>query len=217
MPIIEKTEILGLHWEGTYRLRTGNRSGILVQNAGQENVSIVFHAEDFTSSTHGGYDVFGIHLGQSDVLTFLPTDDRVMTGRFVDCRKDSVTLHKEVVLQFQGNPDRALAVERGIAHCFDNLVGMVTVNQPRLYVDFFNPDFVPPTDVLNVSRDTESRDFPIVRVNRFAAPHWFCRLARRRQRRQIQRNPMQQHPFRFVHPEHGVVTFVPGVSDEQAE
>ena len=74
--IVEETCIPGLHWERTYRIPTSksSRSSILVQSPGQGNVPVVYHAEDFTVSDHKGYHVYGIHVGQVDVLTLsLPT------------------------------------------------------------------------------------------------------------------------------------------------
>lgn len=192
--VLEATAIQGLYWIRSYRIRTAARSGIIIQNPGQENVSVVYHADDFTTSRHGGYDVYGIHLGQVDMLTFLATDGRIMTGHFVDCRADSPTLHEQVTIHFGGDPDRALVIERGIAQ----LVGMVTLNQPRLYFDFSNPDFKSATDVLNVARGTPIERFPVVHVNRYLAPWWLARLSRKAQRIRLRAGRTAVHPLRFV-------------------
>jgi len=87
--ILEKTEIDGLYWIRNYYLKTSAHSRIVLPNPGQGNFTIVHHAHDFADAEHGGYEVYGIHLGQVDVLTFLATDDRIMTGHFVDCREGS--------------------------------------------------------------------------------------------------------------------------------
>jgi dTDP-4-dehydrorhamnose 3,5-epimerase len=120
-----------------------------------------------------------------------------MRGHFVDCRAGSPTLHRETSLEFVGDPDRALVVERGIAHIFDNLLGMVTMNQPRLYWDVKNPDFDTTADVVNVPRDTPTKDFPVVQTNRFRAPAWLCGLSRKAQRIGLRTGPTHNHPFRF--------------------
>lgn len=194
--IEEKTSIDGLYWIRNYFVKSTEMSRIVLPNPGQGNFSIVHHASDFSEAGHGGYEIYGIHLGQVDVLTFLATDDRVMRGHFVDCRKGSPTLHRDVTLEFKGNPDRALVIDRGIAHIFDNLVGMVTLNQLRKYWDFANPDFNPSVDVYNVPRGTAPRDFPVLQVNRFAAPHWLCRIVNKTQRMALRKQETwSTHPI----------------------
>lgn len=196
--VIESTSIPGLHWIRTYGLASTERSRIVLPLQGQGNFSVVYHAEDFSESLHGGYDHYGIHIGQVDVLTFLATDGRQMRGHFVDCRAESGTLHREQEVLFVGDPDKALVVDRGIAHIFDNLKGMVTLNQMRLFVEFGNSDFSSGVDVINVPRDTPVARFPRVRVNRFRAPNWICRLAVKAQRLQLRHGLAQRnHPFKF--------------------
>jgi len=195
--VLETTEIPGLYWIRTYYLRTSAHSRIVLPNPGQGNFTAVYHGSDFADREHNGYEVYGIHLGQVDVLTFLATDGRIMKGHFVDCRKGSSTLHHGVSLAFGGDPDRALVIDRGIAHIFDNLTGMVTLNQMRLFLDVKNPDFDPNIDVLNVPRDTPPAEFPEVQVNRFHSPVWLCRLTRKAQRIQLRRGINNHHPFKF--------------------
>jgi hypothetical protein len=196
--IVAKTELPGLYWVRNYYLRTSRHSRIVLPSPGQGTFTAVYHGSDFAESAHNGYEVYGIHLGQVDVLTFLATDGRRMSGHFVDCREGSPTLHQTASLEFGGDPDRALVIERGIAHIFDNLTGMVTLNQMRIYMDFKNPDFDPNIDVLNVARGTSPELFPVVRVNRIWSPTWLCRLALKVQRMQLRRGIKGSHPFRFI-------------------
>jgi hypothetical protein len=195
--VLERTPIPGLYWIRTYFLRTSDQSRIILPLPGQGNFTAVYHSQDFSAASHGGYDVYGIHLGQVDVLTFLAADDRTMIGHFVDCRRASQTLHEDLRIEFKGNPDRALVIERGIAHIFDNLLGMVTLNQPILYFDYTNPDFDPNIDVVNVPRDTASKLFPVLSTNRFRMSSWMCRLALKWQRIQLRKGFQDYHPFRF--------------------
>ena len=195
--IVETTDLPGLYWIRTYFLRISDYSRIVMPSPGQGNFTAVFHGADFADSDHNGYEVYGIHIGQVDVLTFLATDGRRMSGHFVDCRRDSPTLHKDVRLEFRGDPDRALVIDRGIAHIFDNLTGMVTLNQMRIYLDFGNPDFDPNIDVLNVPRDTPTAEFPSIQPNRFRSPYWLCRLAVKAQRIQLRKGIGNHHPFKF--------------------
>ncbi|MBY7142612.1 hypothetical protein KFZ56_05865 [Virgibacillus sp. NKC19-3] len=106
-------------------------------------------------------------------------------------------IHKHETLEFKGNPDRALVIDRGIAHIFDNLSEMTTLNQARIYSDWGNPDFDPNIDVLNVLRDTPVENFPMVKINRFRAPKSLCRLALKAQRVQLRAGIGNHHPFRF--------------------
>lgn len=90
--ILEKTEIEGLYWISNYYVKISKLSRIILPSPGQGGFSIVYHGSDFLDEDHGGYEYYGIHVGQVDVLSFLACDDRVMTGHFVDCRKNSQTL-----------------------------------------------------------------------------------------------------------------------------
>lgn len=212
--VLEKTPIEGLYWIRTHALRTTNLSRILLASAGQGNFTVVYHGADFSESDHDGYEFYGIHMGQFDVLTFLATDSRKMRGHFVDCRYNSPTIHKEVTLEFGGDPDRALVIDRGIAHIFDNLKGMVTLNQPRLYIDFNNPDFNSIADVLNVARGMPIDEFPVVHINRFKAPIWVCRLTSKLQRIQIRKGAQRDvHPFRFRYNAHVITLIKDGKSN----
>jgi hypothetical protein len=195
--VLERTALLGLYWIRNYYLKTSVHSRIVLANPGQGNFTAVYHGSDFADSAHNGYEYYGIHLGQVDVLTFLAADGRKMSGHFVDCRKDSPTLHNAVSLEFGGDPDRSLIIERGIAHIFDNLTGMVTLNQMRIFMDWKNPDFDPNIDVLNVPRDTAAAEFPVLQVNRYRCPVWLCRLAVKIQRIQLRRGISGSHPFKF--------------------
>jgi hypothetical protein len=196
--IVETTEISGLHWIRNYFINTSEYSRIILPSPGQGNFSVVYHGIDFAQEPHGGYEVYGIHVGQVDVLTFLACDNRVMFGHFVDCRKNSPTLHKDVTLAFKGNPDLALVIDPGIAHIFDNLYGMVTLNQMRFYIDIKNPDLNREFDVINVLRNTPPDQFPIVKTNRFRAPDILCSLIRRYQRDQIRRGIGTRHAFNLM-------------------
>ncbi len=196
--VLERTPIEGLHWIRTYGIKSTPQSRIVIPSQGQGNFSIVYHARDFSKASHDGYDYYGLHVGQADVLTFLATDDRKMSGHFVDCRKGSPTRHRDWKMTFHGDPDRALVIDRGIAHIFDNLKGMITLNQMRIYLDFGNPDFNANTDVINVPRGTDANKFPAVQVNRLRAPKWLCRLAIKAQRLQLRTGSISaNHPFKF--------------------
>ena len=59
---------------------------------------------------------------------------------------------------------------------------------------FFNAD----NDVINVIRECNISDFPVVRTNRYKFPSWICRLSLKRKRKIIKNNDIKQnHPFIF--------------------
>jgi len=195
--VVEETDIEGLYWISNYAIKTTRLSRIVLPSPGQGVFTIVTHAADFSEQEHGGYEFYGIHIGQVDVLTFLALDDRVMQGDFVDCRRGSKTFHKRVKFAFTGDPDKALVIDRGIAHIFDNLKGMVTLNQPRVYFDRNNPYYSSDFDVVNVRRSSPLDEFPSVIVNRFPLPYWLCRSALKKQRAKIRAAGSRNHPFIF--------------------
>ena len=49
---------------------------------------------------------------------------------------------------------------------------MVTLDQPRLFLDLANPDFNRVVDVLNAPRGASN--FPTLRVNRYRTRHGFA-------------------------------------------
>lgn len=121
--------------------------------------------------THGPdfyYSTLGIHVGQDDRLTFLGDRSKVITGTFVDCRYGSNALHKRVEVSFAPSPNRRLVIPRGVAHTFDNLVGIVTRDEPVWYSADDNAHWNVNNDLISILR-SES-EFPIVNVNEYRLP-----------------------------------------------
>lgn len=129
-----------------------------------------------------------------------------LSGHFVNCRKGSPTLHQSCSLSFKGNPDRSLVIGRGIAHIFDNLMGMTTINQMRMHFDIRNPDFIAGSDVFNILRGTPIDSFPVLRVNCFRSPRWLCNLMVKQQRIGIRRSS-SNYPFQFKHGQRNFANF----------
>jgi dTDP-4-dehydrorhamnose 3,5-epimerase len=188
--VLERTEIPGLEWVANDFALTGAHSRIVIASAGQMFTNIVWHApaDDFN------YEVFGIHVGQDDRLTFI--NGKEIVGRFVDCRKGSPTYHKTVEMTFDGNPDRKLVISRGIAHWFGNLEGVVTRNEPMLYWAIGNDDFDPAIDTINVPREAAVQDFPSVTVNPWRIPNLLSQVILLSQRLRL-RKGQKNYPFRF--------------------
>jgi hypothetical protein len=162
---VETTAIDGLRFEDNYVTGTlDDRYLTVVASDGPGMSDVVTHAADFT------YSNYGIHVGQTDRLTFFGDMSRVITGTFVDCRAGSPTLHEAVTLTFPPDPRKRLHISRGIAHTFDGLADIVTRDEPVWFLSANNPDYTIANDVINVRRTERLANFPQVRVNEHPIP-----------------------------------------------
>jgi dTDP-4-dehydrorhamnose 3,5-epimerase-like enzyme len=134
-------------------------SAKLMSSHGPLVSDFVTHEPEFT------YNTYGIHVGQVDRLTFMASDDRVITGHFVDCRSGSPTLHHKVSARYRSSLRRRLVVPRGVAHTFDGLGGVVTRDEPVWYADFANIDWDVNNDLVSIARATGQETYPTVRIN----------------------------------------------------
>ena len=75
-------------------------------------------------------DAYGIHLEWEDRLTFVGRSDRVATIKLVDCRNNSSTCGNEISHQFKPSPLRYLTIPPGVAHAFEGLEEIFTINRP---------------------------------------------------------------------------------------
>lgn len=192
--VLEETEIKGLYWTANDFVLTGKKSRIIMPSPGQLYTNMVWHGDEGDGPAE--YKVYGIHVGQRDRLTFI--NGKNIAGRFVDCRKGSATFGKLLEFTFQGDPDRKLVIDRGIAHWFGNFAGVVTRNEPVLFWGLGNPDFDPAADTINVHKDAEPKDFPAVQVNPWPIPNLFTQTVTMMQRLRI-RKGQTNYPFRFKH------------------
>jgi dTDP-4-dehydrorhamnose 3,5-epimerase-like enzyme len=163
--IVAKTNIVGLHWETNNYEYDGDLCLFIVSSSSDsEMVDLVTHDAGFK------YGHYGIHVGQIDRLTFFGSPDQVIVGRFVDCRRDSPTLHKTECFKFNPNPKRKLIIERGIAHTFENLGHVVTRDEPIWYVAEKNPDYNLANDVINFPLNSKESEYPVVTPNNLPIP-----------------------------------------------
>lgn len=160
-----KTEIEGLRFERNIFTNSPDESYFTVLASEGPGISdVVTHGPNF------GYNHYGIHVAQTDRLTFLGDPTQKITGHFVDCRKGSPTLHHALVLEYFPDPKRRLHIDRGIAHTFDGLQNIVTRDEPEWFLSSNNPDYNIANDVVNVARDVPITEFPVVQVNEFPIP-----------------------------------------------
>ena len=172
-PIDDQTENLTLSIEGLAFKRNPVRdlrripgwfSTKLLGSDGPLVSDFVTHEPSFTYST------YGIHVGQDDRLTFMGGNGKRISGKFVDCRRGSPTLHKAVEVSFSPSLHRHLVIPRGVAHTFDNLEYVVTRDEPIWYVSDGNEDWDLDNDLISVRRDQATERFPVVNVNEYLLP-----------------------------------------------
>lgn len=122
-------------------------------------LQIIDHGED-----HYSHDAFGIHLGGDDHLTFLGPSTQKVKLNLVDMRRDSTTLHERVTFEFQPDPLRYLVIPRGVAHAFDGLENVFTINSPRLFLPEDEKDYQPGYDVIDWPLGRS--DYPLFDTNK---------------------------------------------------
>ena len=154
-------EILGLCFEPNQVTHSPYCEGWftekVVSSPGPLISDFVTHGPDFEYSTSG------IHVGQTDRLTFFGSPTRIITGHFVDCREGSATLHKQLSINFSASSRRRLIIPRGVAHTFDGLAGIVTRDEPVWFASEKNPHWNVTNDLVSILRTETS--FPVVAVN----------------------------------------------------
>lgn len=88
-------------------------------------MQVIDHGEQAYST-----DAYGIHLEWEDRLTFVGPTDQMATIKLIDCRKASPTLGRETVHEFRPSPLRMLVIPPGVAHAFEGLERIFTINRP---------------------------------------------------------------------------------------
>ncbi len=159
-PIEPVPGIFGLHWKRNEVVHTGEHSGI-VHNADIAPFYIVDHGHD--SYTH---DSYGVHLGQEDNLTFLGGPDKLVKVKFLDLRENSATQLNYIEQSFAPSALRTLIIPPGVAHAFEGLEDVFTLNRPRLFLDH-RKEYVPGVDVIDIPFDLKRHS--LFKVNRLPA------------------------------------------------
>jgi len=175
-------EIIGLCWN--------ERRSIEISNGFKEShfptthlVHLVFHGRDPFRHTH-----FGIHLGFSDQLTFLGSSEKTIKGYFIDCRKNSPTLHKRVVLTCKPDVNRTLYIPCGVAHAFEGMEDIFTINNfeallpdPSVLLTSESP-WASGADIKYFPLEVNDNEIPVVQENIYPASEKFYDLLSEMQR-----------------------------------
>jgi dTDP-4-dehydrorhamnose 3,5-epimerase-like enzyme len=178
-------EILGLKWQSNWHINNGQDS-FVVPFASLRPVNLVFHGEEKFNYGH-----YGIHLGQADCLTFLGSTKHVITGYFIDCRHNSPTLHKRLKIQWHPSSGLSLYIPNGVAHAFDGLEKIFTLNNYHLFLPDptqwvnGNTEWNIESDVINLPMNISDEDLPTLHANENEASDIFYQLIAERQKASI--------------------------------
>ncbi len=174
----ESFSIQGLRWKENWRIENGNDSYV-VPFPTLRPATLVFHGESMFSYGH-----YGIHLGQADVLTFLGPSTGTITGHFIDCREGSPTAGVREKHVWSPTSARALYIPPGVAHTFDGLEFVDTINTYELFLPdpaewiHGNLDWQPDADIINLPLDVADKDLPFYRPNAHPASElWYDTVA----------------------------------------
>jgi dTDP-4-dehydrorhamnose 3,5-epimerase-like enzyme len=175
-PTIIQGNIQGLEWQSTQSVPVQNGTCV-VSFPTTHLVHLVFHGEKPFRHTH-----FGIHLGFSDRLTFLGPQSKIFNGYFVDCRKNSPTLHNRAFLTCSPSSKRTLLIPCGVAHAFDGMEGIDTLNSfeaslphPSVLLTKDSP-WASGADIQYFPLDAKDEDLPVVQQNMHSASETFYDL-----------------------------------------
>ena len=88
----------------------------------------------------------------------------MITARFIDCRKQSATFRHQLDLAFSPSSSKTLVIPPGVAHTFNNLGGVTTLNDYRLFlpnataIADSKPAWTPENDIINLPLNIASQD-----------------------------------------------------------
>ncbi|MBF9068246.1 dTDP-4-dehydrorhamnose 3,5-epimerase family protein [Streptacidiphilus fuscans] len=187
--------IQGLEWRANWRIENGNDSYV-VPFPTLRPATLVFHGE-----TEFSYGHYGIHLGQADVLTFLGPSDGTVTGYFIDCRVGSPTAGMRESVTWSPSSARALYIPNGVAHTFDGLERVNTINSYELFLPspeewvHGDLDWQPDADIINLPLDVADEDLPYFVPNSHPAGEAWYDLVAARQRASIPQTAPLEYPM----------------------
>jgi dTDP-4-dehydrorhamnose 3,5-epimerase-like enzyme len=117
--------IAGLGWKRHYIVMGDDQTGYSAL-IDPSPIQVIDHGlEEYT------HDAYGIHLESEDRLTFVGDENHCIRANFIDCRLGSHTFHKECSITFYPNALKFLVIPPGVAHAFESIQGVFTINRPR--------------------------------------------------------------------------------------
>ncbi len=137
----------------------------LIENVGGGVVDMLFFVDEQPVNTW-----FDLHVGQDDRLTFFGDPQKTIYASFIDCRKESPTLHRRIDISFNPDPTKHLHIERGIAYRTYNKKHVTVRVENLWYISDTNPNYDLSNDNISFRGDDDPKHFPAVEVNTHPAP-----------------------------------------------
>ncbi|WP_421704515.1 hypothetical protein [Aliiroseovarius sp.] len=173
-------DIEGLRFESNL-IDTCHEGTSCITFDGARPLNVVFHGHTDEFS----YEYYGIHQGTEDRLTFVGRAQQKFRAEFIDCRENSKTWGKRACLEITPSIQRCLVIPPGVAHIFDGLERVYTINSFK--------NFLPPpddwlsglvewniaADTINIHRNIADDEIPRIRTNAHAASRTFYELTSR--------------------------------------
>lgn len=189
--------ILGLRVESLSQAsKSSHLSPARITLSEVRSMNIVFHGH----ARPFGYEYFGIHRGTEDRLTFIGHPDKAIHAYFIDCRENSPSWGIRFNTQFNPNISEVLVIPPGVAHTFDGIEDIYTLNSFKNFLP--NPDdwisgdneWGLTADTINFARDTQDVELPRVKFNHLDASDYFYELTSRNLSLQ-QMDLVQEYPL----------------------
>lgn len=183
------SKVNGMMFKELPSIKTGNESCI-VPLTRPSPLYLVEHGTE-----HYDFDSYGLHLGQEDHLVFLGHSTQKITLKLVDMREGSATLFVEDEITFYPSPNVELIIPCGVAHALFNMVNIITVNRPILYLDN-NREYLPGHDVIDWP--IENTHYIAYKTNKIEADDDFYADMIAKQREIVKEPPTHNTPKSIV-------------------
>lgn len=184
-----KLGIAGLHFTANVveSIEAGTRTRVL-SNTGYIVGHLVTHAPTFTYGPTIGY-----HIGQVDQLTFLSFPCRQLCAEFIDCRANSPSLRRHVIVRFSTSATRKLVIPAGVAHTFHGIGEVLTRNDLLLFSSTESDIWRVEDDLTSIPIDLPLHKISLVTVNSLLLPRQVALFFYRLQSAQMRGGPSVAH------------------------
>lgn len=194
-------DICGLNIESTAQPERRRNEPQAITFRAKRPMNIVFHGHHDTFK----YDYYGIHRGTEDRLTFVGPLGKLIRANFIDCRGSSQSWGTRYETSLVCGIDRVHVIPPGVAHTFDGLEDVYTLNSFRNFLPDPNAWFRGSVawnlsaDTINLPRDVSQTEVPRISPNEFEASDVFYQTTSRNLENNAD-GQLRQYPHtRLVH------------------
>src|SRR5436190_6781783 len=170
--------IIGLNIENIDFIQGATNTPNSISFNTDKSINTVFHGH----SNRFKYDFYGIHKGTEDRLTFVGNPQKKILADFIDCRINSSTWGKKYQTDFYPDLSKLLVIPQGIAHTFDGLEDIYTINTFRNFLPDPNEwiqgidEWKLSSDTINLSRSFLDSEIPKLKCNVLEASDVFYKI-----------------------------------------